>query len=75
MCGGSGIRRKKFRGVQGYDRPRSPEAGEFSKIWEKFLKKILIILVYFSQKFQNPALNFRTVGRKTQLFGKALRRL
>ena len=81
---GSGVLRKKFRGVQGYGRPSRgsgglspPDAGEFSNIFEKFLKKIpkSSIFAYFAKKFQNPALIFRAFGRETQLVGEILRKI
>ena len=55
----SGVRRKKFRGIQCYDRPRRGSGGgvprtpeNFLKFAKKFLNKIAkkcIILAYFSK--------------------------
>ena len=53
-----------------------PDEGKFSKICKKnFLRKLHgTILAIFSKKVTNPALIFRTFRRKTQLFGKDLRK-
>ena len=55
VCRISGVRRKKFRGVQGFGRPpmgsggRSlPDAGEFSKICKKIFLRKLQKMHYFS---------------------------
>ena len=47
-------------------------AGEFSKIFKKFIEKRAkwIILAYFSKNVTNNALIFRAFGRKTQRVGK-----
>ena len=52
----SGLRRKNFAEVQVYSRPQGgpgggpPGAGEFSKIWKNFLKKIATL---FFENFEN----------------------
>ena len=44
-----------------------PEAGEFSKIFQKFINcEKFIILAYFSKKLTNNSLIFLAFGRKTQ---------
>ena len=67
-----------FRGSaqQGVRGRSPPDAGEFSKIKKKFLRKLqkFTILANFPKKLTNSALIFRTFGRKTQLFGKHLRK-
>ena len=40
MSRGSGVRRKKFRGVQGYVRPRRGSPENFRKFAKIFLEKI-----------------------------------
>ena len=75
----SGVRRKKFRGFKimaslvvgpGRVAPGRPENSR--KFAKNFLKKIAKMQTFrlFCKKFQNPALNFRAFGRKTQLLGK-----
>ena len=52
------------------------DAGEFSKICKNISYencKKCSIFAYFAKKFQNPALNFRMFGWKTQLVGEILR--
>ena len=75
----SGVRRKKFRRVQGYGRPRRGSGGgaprtpeNFRKFAKKFLKKIekMHYLGRIFNKFNKPCVNFRALGRKTQSVGK-----
>ena len=73
----SGVRRKKFRGVQGYCRPRGgPGGGGAPRTRDNFrnLQRIPYencpkcnIFAYFAKTFQNPALNFRAFEREAQL--------
>ena len=73
----SGVRRKKFRGVQGRGSGivggRSPpNAGEFSKICKKIHEENCqkcCIFAYFVKKFQKHAVNFRAFERKNNYFG------
>ena len=54
-----------------------PDAREIMKICKKFIKKIAKIDYFsaiFQKKIENPALNFRAFGRKTQLFGNFLKK-
>ena len=78
----SGVRRKKFRGVQDYgwsrrDRGESPRTPEnFRKFGKNFVRK-LQKLHYFSilfNTFKIPALHFSAFGRKTQFAVEILRR-
>ena len=76
----SGIRRKRFRGVQGYGRPRRGSGGadrpgrrrNFLKFAKNSLRKLLNMHYFslFFKKFQNYALHFCAFGRKTQFVGK-----
>ena len=63
---------KKFRGAQGYCRPRRRE---FSKTSEIFLRKLqkCSIFAYFAKDFQKHVLNYRAFGRKAQLVGQILK--
>ena len=75
----SGVRRKKFRGVQGYGRPCMGSGGGappgrrriFENLQKYFLRKLqkCIILAYLSKKFNKPCVNFFAFGRKTQIVG------
>ena len=76
----SGVRRKKFRGVQGYGRPRRGSGGEpprtpenFRKFAKIFLKKIAK-MHYFSLSFKknltNHTLIFLAFGLKAQIVGQ-----
>ena len=57
-------------GGPGGGAPRTPENfRKFAKNPEENCKKCCIF-AYFTNKFQNHAVNFRAFGRKTQLFGK-----
>ena len=67
---------EKFGGPEGGRSLPPPDAGEFSKICKKFLKKIAknAFSPIFQKKFKT-ALNFCAFGRKSQLVGKFLRKL
>ena len=78
----SGIRRKKFQGVQGYGRPRRGSGAEpprlrriFENLQKDFLRKLqkMHYLAYF-QKNSKLCVKFCAFGRKTQLVGKFLRK-
>ena len=79
-----GLRRKKFRGVQGRGSgpvrgpgsgaPRTPENfRKFAKNSRRKLQKMLYFRLFW-KKFRNHALNFGAVGRKPQLFWENLRK-
>ena len=77
----SGLRRKRFLGVQGYGKPGSGSWGRGPQTQEEFLNfaKIVrklknIILAYLSQKFGSPALTLRSFWRKTQRFEEISRK-
>ena len=72
--GDSGVRRKKFRGVQGYGRLSRGCEGRSPRTPENFRK--CAKMQYFRQfckEFQKPVLNFLAFGRKTQFVGEILR--
>ena len=74
----SGVRRKKFRGVQGYGRRRRGFFGKFSKIckkisWGKFRK--FHYLSMFFEKFNKPCVNFSRIWTKTANCLEILRKL
>ena len=61
------------RGSGGWAHPRAPE--NVRKVAKNFLRKLnkCRIFAYFAKEFQNPALNFRAFGRKTQLVWEIFR--
>ena len=82
----SGVRRKKFRGVQGRGsglvegrgrRGSPPDAGEFSKFCKKIPEENCKKMLYFRlfcKKNSKPCVKFSRVWTKKQLFGEILRK-